>query len=94
MTAMISRLISMALDLRTTTAAATAATTVIGHSTGTNAVPTVTISATAQAARRASRGDSLNIRPAARPMTGISTNATALPRRPAATAPNATGSSA
>ena len=91
---MISRLISIAADRRTTTAAIAAASTAIGHSTGTNAVLIITSRPTAHAARRASRADSVNIRPAARPMSGISTNATALPSRPAETAPKATGSSA
>ncbi len=68
-----------------------APTTVIGHSSGTKAAPTVTARPVAHAARRACFGERVNIWPASRPMRGISTKATALPRRPAAMAPKAMG---
>ena len=81
-------------DRHSATPATTAPTTAIGHNSGTNAAPTVTARPVAHAARRASFGGWLSIRPASIPMSGISTNATALPIRPAEIAPNATGSSA
>ena len=50
--------------------------------------------AAAQAARRAARGGPASIRPTMMPISGSSTKAAAVPIRPAATAPVATGSSA
>ena len=48
----------------------------------------------AQAARRATRAEPVSIRPMVMAMSGSRTKATAVPMRPAATAPMATGSSA
>ena len=79
---------------RSPSPAATAPTMAIGHSSGTNAAPTVTARPVAHAARLASLGGWLNIRPASSPISGMSTNATALPSRPAEMAPKAIGSSA
>ncbi len=76
---------------RRATAAPATATSEIGHSSGTNAVPIPMASPVAQAARRASRGGWRSIRPTSRPMTGMAAKATAEPRRPAAIAPVATG---
>ena len=72
----------------------TAARMVIGHTSGTKAAATAVSRPAAHAARRARLGGPVSIRPAAMPMSGSRTKATAVPMRPAATAPIATGSSA
>ena len=79
---------------RSPSPATTAPATAIGHSSGTNAAATVTARPVAHAARLASFGGWLNMRPACSPISGMSTNATALPSRPAEMAPNAIGSNA
>ena len=66
----------------------------MGHSSGTNAVPNAMVSPVAQAARRASRGGRLNMRPVSRPIMGMAAKAAAVPSRPAEMAPDATGISA
>ncbi len=72
----------------------TAARIAIGHTSGTKAAATAVSRPAAHAARRARLGGPVSIRPAAMPMSGSRTKATAVPMRPAATAPIATGSSA
>ncbi len=80
--------------------AASAAATAIAQISGTNAAATAISRAAAQAALRVVKRDALaddgpaRIRPKAIPMSGSRTKATAVPMRPAATAPMATGSSA
>ena len=64
------------------------------QASGAKAAATATSRPTAQAARRAFLGVPVSIRPALIAISGSSTNATAVPRRPAATEPIATGSSA
>src|SRR5580692_6410985 len=76
------------------TTAASAASTAIGQTNGTKAAAIAMIRPVAHAARRAARGGAASIRPIMRPASGSSTKATAVARRPAATAPIATGSSA
>ena len=68
--------------------------TAIGQINGTKAAATATSRPVAQAARRARRGGPVSIRPTAMPMSGSRTKAMAVPSRPVATAPIATGSSA
>ena len=75
----------------TTMTANTAAST---QTSGANAAASATSRPTAHAARLAFRGGAVSIRPALTAISGSSTKATAVPRRPAATAPVATGSSA
>ena len=75
----------------TRASAATRATTQIS---GTNAAATAIVRPVAQAARRARLGGKVSIRPPSRAIAGISTKTTAVPIRPAAIAPIATGSSA
>ena len=75
-------------------AARQAAISAITQTSGTNAAATATPSPVAQAARRASRGGWVNIRAAIMAISGSSTKTTAVPIRPAATAPVATGSRA
>ena len=75
-------------------AATPAAISAITQTSGTNAVATATPRPVAQAARRASRGGWVNIRAAVSAISGRSTKTTAVPIRPAAIDPIATGSSA
>ncbi len=74
--------------------APSAATTAIGQISGTKAAAIAISRPAAHAARRAARGGPARIRPVMMPTSGSSTKATAVPTRPAATAPIATGSSA
>ncbi len=81
-------------DRRKTTAASRAASTATTQISGAKAAAIATTRPVAQAARRARRGGSVKIRAASTAMTGMRTKTTAEPKRPAATAPMPTGSSA
>src|SRR5271168_887321 len=74
--------------------APSAATAAIAQTSGTKAAAIATSKPDAHAARRAARGDPVSIRLIVIPVSGSRTKATAVPMRPAATAPIATGSSA
>src|SRR6185437_6443717 len=64
------------------------------HSSGTNAAARATSRPVAHADRCAARGGAVSIRAALSAISGSITNANAVPRRPAAIAPMATGKSA
>jgi hypothetical protein len=81
-------------DWRNTTPLSCAPTTPTTQISGTKAAAIATTRPVAQAARRARRGASVKIRAASMAMTGMRTNTTAEPKRPPATAPMPTGSSA
>ena len=85
---------SLATSQRRTATAATANATPRTQASGANAAASATSSPVAHAARRAWRGAAVSIRPALTAASGATMKATAVPRRPAATAPVATGSSA
>ena len=85
---------SAAASHRLAATAPTANTTPSTQVSGANAAARPMSSPVAQAARRACRGAAVSIRPALSPISGSSVKATAVPRRPAATAPVATGRSA
>ena len=94
-TAMIQALITVrAPSQDQAAAAATAAITATGQASGTKAAATAVSRPAAQAARRATCGGAVSTRPTMAPISGSSTKATAVPIRPAARAPVATGSSA
>ena len=76
------------------TTAPRAAITATAQASGTKAAATAVSRPAAQAARRAASGVPVSIRPIMMPISGSSTKATAVPIRPAATAPVTTGSSA
>ncbi len=78
----------------TAAAATTAASTATIQVSGTKAAAIAIVRPVAQAARRARRGGSVNILAASRAISGSRAKATAVPSRPAAMAPIATGSSA
>ena len=78
----------------TVTAATTAARTATTQINGTKAAAIAMVRPVAQAARLARLGGWVNIRPASRAISGSSAKTTAVPSRPAATAPIAIGSSA
>jgi hypothetical protein len=79
---------------RLTASTKTAPSTPSGHSSGANAAPSAMSSPVAHAARRAWRREAVTILAAFIPISGSITKANAVPSRPAATAPVATGSSA
>ena len=79
---------------RNTSAPMAMAATVSTQTSGTKATATATRRAAAQAARRARRGPWVKTRAATTAISGSRTSTSAVPRRPAATAPMPTGSSA